>query len=202
MKNNKRKFVVYVAVPVAARLMLASTASAATITQNNNQRNHKSTQHEKHSVRDYSTLANILGMNAVDVQTAIENGKNIDTLISEKGLDKNTVIQTLRAEHEAQMESKIQEDISSGKITQEKADRMKANKEQRKLVHKTALATALGISVDTLNAEIKSGKTIDQLATERGITKSELNQKISAKKTVYGAGHDFAKKHMKKKSQK
>ncbi|MEN9852114.1 MAG: hypothetical protein RI996_57 [Candidatus Parcubacteria bacterium] len=84
----------------------------------------------------------------------------------------------------AAMDAHLQAKVTSGKLTQAQADQIKAERVAHEAQHKLALATALGISVQTLDAEIAAGKTIDQLATARGLTTDALKAKLQAAREV------------------
>jgi hypothetical protein len=186
--KKKQKMALYGLTPVLVGLALASSASADTISASASMRGavkgFKSKMHSSDGVRNNTAIAGILGITSTELQTALQSGKTIDTLIAEKGLDKNKVMQSLRAAHEAQMEARIKSDIASGKLTQIQADQMKTNHTMREVKHKEALATALGISVATLDAEIQSGATMAGLAAAHSLTEDTLKTKLDAARDI------------------
>jgi uncharacterized protein (DUF433 family) len=184
-KTRKQKLAMYSMVPVTMSLMAVGFASADTGTTTSVQKfgnkvkggiMHKGPMNPTGD----TALAQALGMSSADLKTALSSGKTIDTLITEKGLNKTTVMQALRTAHEAEMQTRIQADIASGKLTQAQADQMKADHAAREEKQKQALANALGISVASLDADMTAGKTMDQLATEHGLTADALKTKLDA----------------------
>ena len=182
--KKKQKMALYGLTPVLVGLALAGSASADTISANTTAQGAakglKNKMHAAGGMKNDTALAGILGITPTELQTALQSGKTIDTLIAEKGLNKSTVMQTLRASHEAQMDARIKADVASGKLTQAQADQMKTDHAARETKHKTALANALGISVATLDAQMQSGKTMAELATSNGLTEEALKTKLDA----------------------
>lgn len=178
--KKKQKMALYGLTPVLVGLAFAGSASADTIstTTSSAVKGIKGKMHKGAGAQNDTALASILGITSTELTTALSSGKTIDTLIAEKGLDKNAVMQKLRAAHEAKMQAQIAADIASGKITKAEATKMKADHTAREIKHKETLAIALGISVASLEAEMQSGKTMDQLATAHGLTVDALKTKL------------------------
>ena len=65
-----------------------------------------------------SVAAEKLGMELVDLQTELDNGKTIAALAEEKGVDTQTIIDA----YLAQVKAKLDEKVANGDITQEQAD--------------------------------------------------------------------------------
>lgn len=186
--KKKQKMALYGLTPVLVGLALAGSASADTISANTGVQSTvkglKNKMRGGDGIKNDTALAGILGITSTELQTALQSGKTIDALISEKGLSKDTVMQSLRASHETQMQARIQADIASGKLTQAQADQMKTDHAARETKHKTALANALGISVAALDAQMQSGKTMAELATSNGLTEEALKTKLDAARQV------------------
>ncbi|MGB9783973.1 MAG: hypothetical protein ACPLXA_13565 [Moorellaceae bacterium] len=65
-------------------------------------------------------IATALGITVDEVRTQRQNGKTLVALIEEKGLDKEQVLQKL-----VELEkSRLKEEIDSGRMTQEQADKL------------------------------------------------------------------------------
>jgi hypothetical protein len=186
--KKKQKMALYGLTPVLVGLALAGSASADTISANatvaKSVKGLKDKMRAGDGMKNDAALASILGITSTELQTALQSGKSVDTLITEKGLNKNTVMQSLRSAHEAQMEARVKADIASGKLTQAQADQMKADHTAREVKHKEALANALGISVAALDAEMQSGATMAGLATTHGLTEDALKTKLDAAREV------------------
>jgi len=93
----------------------------------------------------------------------------------------------------------LDEAVTSGRLTQEQADKMAANKglgfgcfgrdkgqnhmgngkdmrgNGRNL---DMIATALGMTTDEINTELQAGKKLQDIVTEKGLTMDEFNQKM------------------------
>jgi hypothetical protein len=123
-------------------------------------------------------LAKALGITQIELEASLKSGLSVDQLIKVKGLSKEKVLSTLRAERDAQMKAQLASDVASGKITQAQADARTAEHTVRELKRKEALATALGISTQTLDVEISAGKTMSELATAHGLTEAGLKAKL------------------------
>jgi uncharacterized protein YidB (DUF937 family) len=72
-------------------------------------------------------VATALGIDRSELRTALESGKTIADVASEKGVDVQTVIDAIVAE----MNSHLDEAVANGRLTQAQADEMKANATQR-----------------------------------------------------------------------
>jgi len=123
-------------------------------------------------------LQSILGMTADQLKTELGSGKTIKDIITAKGLNFETVMKQVRDKHEADMKAKLQADVTSGKITQTQADQMLKQRKEAEMKQLTIMATALGTTVEKLQADIKSGKSIDETIKSLGITKEAAMQKI------------------------
>lgn len=84
------------------------------------------------------------------------------------------------AKHKADMDARIKADIASGKITQAQVDEMAAKHKAQEAVMDANLAKALGITTDELASYKTSGKTIDQIITEKGLDKKTVMKALKA----------------------
>lgn len=158
----------------------ADTTTTTSNTSNQNKQGKNRGEMKRGGMKDTGALATALGMSETEVKSALASGKTIDTLISEKGLSQSAVMQALRTAHEKEMEARIAADIASGKLTQAQADQMKAERRAREAQMKSNLASALGMTTTELDQATASGKTIDQITTERGLTKEAVQTKLDA----------------------
>lgn len=188
MNMNKKKLAALGGMSVLTGMLAVGIASADTMnTTNTNTDNTKQGKSrgemKRGGMKDTGALATALGMSETDVKSALASGKTIDTLISEKGLSQSAVMQALHTAHEKEMDARIASDIASGKLTQTQADEMKAERAQRETQMKAHLATALGMTTAELDQATTSGKTIDQITTERGLTKEAVHTKLDELRT-------------------
>ena len=72
---------------------------------------------------DLSVAATTIGISADDLRTALESGQSIADVAASKGVDVQSVIDAMVAA----MNDRLAEAVSSGKLTQEKADELKAD---------------------------------------------------------------------------
>lgn len=182
MKKRSKKIVMYGLTPAFAGLLMVGMASADTIgvsSPTNNQSGFNMGSIQRGHKND-AALAKALGITEIELQASLKSGLSVDQLIKVKGLSKEKVMSALKAERDAQMKAKIAADVASGKITQAQADAKAAKHTARELKHKTALANALGISTQTLDAEIAAGKTMSELAASYGLTEASLKAKLEA----------------------
>jgi len=145
----------------------------------------------------WESLAQALQMGVTDLKVALKHGTTITQLATQKGVDLNSLMSTLTAK----ISQRLQQAVSGGKMTQAQADQ-KLNTVQSDLNSwfttgtipadlkelnalrqaNKAIADALGMSVKDLNAAIKSGKTIAQLAQEKGVSLDTLTSAVTAKR--------------------
>ncbi len=77
-----------------------------------------------HEQTEKNQIASALGITAAELDTYQAAGTTIDQIITEKGLSKTTVTATLLASHQAEMKTKLESMVASGKLTQAQADTM------------------------------------------------------------------------------
>ena len=155
--------------------------------------------------------AAILGISVSDLQARIASGKTFKQIIADLGLTQDqikTKMDALRATHLADMKTKIQTEVTSGKLTQTQADQIIANIEKGPQGEKHGMgmmndgrgpgfgmgtstnpfvtkmlddqASVLGISVTDLRTRLASGKRFDQIATDLGISADTIKTKMDA----------------------
>lgn len=140
--------------------------------------------------------AAILGMEPEALRTALKD-KTLAQIAAEKNISEADLIAKL----EAQRGKKIDEAVASGKLTAEKAEQIKQKMarhlkfmvnhkfdgEGKHRVHGAKhrmmpapdkLAGILGISEEELKTQLKSGKSLAEIAQSKGMTKEQLVDKI------------------------
>jgi uncharacterized protein YidB (DUF937 family) len=151
-------------------------------------------------VDPFAETATALGMTAEDLQKELKSGKTIEQIAKEKGISLDTVSAALKQT----ISDALAKAVADGKMTQEEADKITAHLD--KMVKgfidhgppkpnpveqlgelgidvPGEMATALGMTAEDLQKELKSGKTIEQIAKEKGISldtvSAALKQTIS-----------------------
>ncbi|WP_284638837.1 hypothetical protein [Paenibacillus silviterrae] len=153
----------------------------------------------------YEEAATLLGM---DKETLMKQLKS-ETLVqiaAAKGISETDLIAKLQAERT----KKIEEAVASGKLTAEKAEKLKAHMEKHlkfmvnhpvrsdKAHHGKAgkgrfdalpapekLASILGITEEQLKSELKAGKSMTEIAASKGMSKEQLVAKIKEELTPW-----------------
>jgi uncharacterized protein (DUF433 family) len=136
---------------------------------------------------ELEAAATALGISTDDLQTELKAGKTIAEVATEKKVDKQKVIDAIVAAGEKRL------DEAKAKLPEQAA-----NLVDRKLpeggegpgrgfgmgVELEAAATALGISADDLRTELKDGKSIAEVATEKKVDKQKvIDALVAAAKT-------------------
>jgi len=101
---------------------------------------------------ELKAAAEALGMTTDDLSAALKEGKTLEQLATEKGIDLQTVQDAIRAARPLMLGS----------------------------TELTAAANALGMTTDELTAALKEGKTLEQLATENGVDLQTVQDAIQA----------------------
>ncbi|SFL49075.1 hypothetical protein SAMN03159341_106331 [Paenibacillus sp. 1_12] len=148
----------------------------------------------------------VLGMNSTSLSSSLKN-KNLVEIANEKGISETDLIVKLLTERA----KKIDEAVLAGKIKTENADKLKSNmadhlkfmvnhtgevmkhgankadkkQHNRMLPAPDKLAAILGITSDELNAEMKAGKSLTQIAEAKGISKEQLIKHITEQITPW-----------------
>lgn len=139
----------------------------------------------------------ILGMGKDELALALKD-KSLADIAKDKGISADDLVSKLQAERS----KKIDEAVQAGKITADKAEKMKSamaehlktmvnQKGPHKFVqHKKMgnhpamkpnlekLSEILGISKEDLKSELKSGKSLSEIAQSKGMSKDQLISKI------------------------
>lgn len=149
-----------------------------------------------------SNASSVLGMDWIDLNDALTNGKSIQEVASAKGVDSGTLTSQLVDLESAQINSALQ----SNKITQDEANQLnkKVQDKVQKIVSKEGyqykaassadktkklqlgfkikpadVAALLGMDKDEVKAELANGKSLADIAAAKGITEEQLLAKLS-----------------------
>lgn len=140
-----------------------------------------------------TTIAETLGMTDADLRTALQAGKTVADLATEKGIALQTVVDALLAEQK----TLLAQAVTDGRLTQEQADArlaelatqlptqlstaftpgMRGGERGMAGGSLTTIATALGIPESDLMTAFQAGKSVADVATEKGV---DLNTVITA----------------------
>lgn len=80
-------------------------------------------EHKNREAEAKTALANALGITVAELESYQTAGKSIEAIITEKGLNKDTVFAKLRDAHLAKEVASIQELVTKGVITQDQANK-------------------------------------------------------------------------------
>lgn len=145
--------------------------------------------------------ATLLGVEASSIKEGLQQGKTLAQIAQDKGLSEEDYLQKLTDA----ATQKIDAALSSGKITQEQADKHKSTLSDhlKQAIENTkptdfkgpkggergghpfgafgkpeAVAQILGITQDELKTELKAGKSLAEIAQEKGISEDDLISKL------------------------
>lgn len=137
-------------------------------------------------------LLDLLHIDTAAFKTEMQSGKTLLVIANEHGVSE----QKLKDFMKDQMTQHLDKAVADGKITQDKADKMKGSMDERinkminakapmhdgkhkmaKFDHKELLAL-LKMDNDTLKAEMKSGKNLAEIANEQGVSEQTLKDSI------------------------
>lgn len=156
-------------------------------------------------------FAGILGMDAKVLSQELKSGNTLAQIAAAKGMD----IKTLTQKAETLSNDKIDEAVANGKLTADKAVTMKAKtaakaaseinkswtghkgKAGKENVFKNVrqqIPALLGMDATQLKEQLKSGKTLAQIAQDKGIAKDKL---VSNVQSIMKANLDQAVKDKK-----
>ncbi len=167
----------------------------------NDQTKHSARGFESKDFASLSSAAPLLGLQPQELQAELKAGKSLKDVASAKGIDNTKLAQDL----EAALTAKIDQAVQNGKLMPEQATAIKAKLPQRIQAllnrkwdgqkkgpgfHGTAMGnfkgineqvqTLLGIDAATLKTELKSGKSLADIAQAKGVAKDALVAKIKS----------------------
>ncbi len=156
------------------------------------------------SAETQSAVATALNMSVADLQAAIDGGQTLTEIATAQGVDMATVQTALNAARLDAMKTQLADKVAAGDITQEQADAMLQRMESGDLFGKgargdfdrqergmqdfsdipadtqAAMATALNMSVDELQAAMESGQTLPQIAETQGVDMATVTSALNA----------------------
>lgn len=140
-------------------------------------------------------IAQILGMDSQSLGQELKSGKTLAQIAADKGMD----IEALRQELESKRNDRLDEAVAEGKLTADKAAQIKAlgaDKFDAKInqhwtgqkgkrgfntgMNNHTLQSVLGLDADLLKVQLKGGKSLEQIATDKGISKEDLTARLLA----------------------
>jgi sulfopyruvate decarboxylase TPP-binding subunit len=136
-----------------------------------------------------ASLASALGTTVESITSQLASGMSPRDIIKASGLDEATVKAQLDASREADMKAQLAKDVASGTLTQAQADAILANKDNHhegkgmgrggnKENMLTNAASILGMTKETLQAEIASGKKLETIVSSLGMSESDFRTKM------------------------
>ncbi len=176
--NKTKKIALYATIPILGLATLAGSAFAASAGSDKSKGKMGRGMGGPEIVNEDKMLDSVVSLTLAQVKAQLAAGKTIDAIIAENAIDKTTIKKQVKATIEADMQTKLDADIKSGKITQAQVDKMKTKMAEEKTKHTEALAKALGMTTADVTTALDGGKTIDQLITEKGLNKETVMKSL------------------------
>lgn len=157
-------------------------------------------------VEQNAVLAEALGMTEDELQAARDAGQTLTEIAEAQGVDLDTLKADLSAARLEAMKSQLADKVAAGDITQAQADAMLQRMENGDLLGKgergnfggremgnrdfgqlpaeaqTALASALNMSVEDLQAAIDDGQTLPEIAEAQGVDMESVKAAMTAQR--------------------
>jgi transposase-like protein len=189
----------------AAKRVVLAESGAAVQTSTNNQSS-DSSKLAKHEGKGFPLLeeaATILGTDQQSLEKSLQSGKSIVDVAKEIGISEAELTSKLRGLRE----TRIQEAVKNGKLDAARAEVMKQRMDEHlkfmineKGLHSRKdhhfkgsssllnpdfekIAEALGMTRDALKTELKSGKSLAEIAAAKGMSKAKLMDTIKVQLT-------------------
>lgn len=187
------------ALSIGIVLSVSSLASAHVQEMNTNQVSYETEKkgHNGHKF-DYVNNEELLSLLNIDKQTLkkeLEAGKSIADIANEKGVTKQKVIDLLVK----QSSDRVDAVVKDGKISKDQADQIKAKLPEfiklrievkggltkkhahHKMHHLDEVSSILGMTKDEIITQIKSGKSLSEIAKDKGISEQKLIDALADK---------------------
>jgi hypothetical protein len=122
--------------------------------------------------------ADALGISVEELQTAHEGGQRLPELVEELGLE----METVQANIQTGLQAAIAQAVTDGTLTQEEADAILVNMALREIgrdLHHEALATALGLTAEELQAYHDAGLRLPEIVDELGLDMDTVREAIT-----------------------
>ncbi|MFQ5410207.1 MAG: hypothetical protein ACE5FI_17490 [Anaerolineales bacterium] len=132
-----------------------------------------------------AAVADALGMTVDELQAAHEDGQRLPEIAEAQGVDLDVV----KAAAEAAKEEAVNAAVADGTLTQEQADRILSHEGRPgrgpegpngRRGNPEALAEALGMTVEELQAAKAEGLTLEELAAQQGTTVEDVHAALQA----------------------
>ena len=185
MNKLRGKNVVVVSAAVAMALGMASSVAFATTTQKNppaafGMRGPRSFGGDRNLV---AALGSALGVNVATLQADFKAGKTVSEIATEQGVSSSTLISKMESSLESQLTSRVDHEVSDF-VNGTKPPMMHGNRSWGGGMGPgnimTALASDLKLTTSTLQSDLKSGKTIAEIAAAQGVSTSSLISELES----------------------
>lgn len=149
-----------------------------------------------------TTIATALGMTEAELQSALQGGKTVAAVATEKGVALQTIVDALVAEQK----TLLQQAVTAGRLTQAQADARLAELQTQLPTQLsttftpgmgkgerggfgpgaslTTIATALGVTKSDLQTAFQAGKSVADVATEKDVDLDAVIAAIVAEQTT------------------
>jgi predicted RNA-binding protein associated with RNAse of E/G family len=142
------------------------------------------------SLSENEQLLSLLKLDAEELQAQLKDGKTLAQIAEAQGVAEDDVISLLTKQHEEQLAKAVEE----GKLTQEQADKVKEKTAEmvKNMVENThqrmggglgikfdirdnqELLSLLKLDAEELQAQLKDGKTLAQIAEAQGVAEDDV----------------------------
>ncbi len=127
-----------------------------------------------------STIATALGMTEADLRTELQAGKSVADVASAKSVSLDTIVNAVVTAEQ----TRLQQAVTDGKLTQAQADTMLSNLKLT-LPSQLQTKTVVGLSRRANGGlGFKSGAKLSAIATALGVTEADLRTELQAGKSV------------------
>ncbi|GMA51011.1 hypothetical protein GCM10025857_23680 [Alicyclobacillus contaminans] len=179
---------------VPASAFAASTANSGTSTSTSVAKAHHAFKGQTGA--GISSLLSILGIDQATLKSDIQAGESIAQIAESKGISEDTLISDLKAD----LQSKLDQAVQSGKLTSAQEQKILSNfdAQEKKFVEQkggvaaknsgqrmafnalSELTSILNIDQATLKADLQAGQSIAQIAESKGISEDTLISDLQA----------------------
>ncbi|HJV46237.1 MAG TPA: hypothetical protein VJ824_11020 [Bacillota bacterium] len=200
---NKKKILTLASAGIALMAITGSVyaASSTTATTDTTSTQQKMGQHQHKGPFDNQELLTLLNIDANTLQQDLKDGKSLADIAAVQGVDEQKVIDLFMT----QFSQHIDQEVQSGKLTQDEATQKKADMQTKakEIVENKGgfghggpggfrghdgmggpigdAASVLGVDQQQLFTQLKAGKTLVQIAQDKGINEQDLIDKLLQK---------------------
>ncbi len=134
----------------------------------------------------HTAIADALNMSVEDLEAAKEDGQRLPEIAEAQGVE----IETVKAAAEAAKEEAVNQAVADGTLTQEQADHIlsgegrggRGGRSGKFGGNSEALADALGMTVEELQAAKDEGLTLEEIAEQQGTTIEDVRAAMQSAK--------------------